>query len=292
MGKELRVAKELVSHSGLKGILHGDELPAYGISAKEVREVKELLEVGADDNFVIVIEKADVAEKALKRIHERAMECFDGVPAEVRRAVGVYTEYMRPMPGGERMYPETDVPYIRVDTSTIEIPPTIEERKRELIALGANEQQCYELMKNGYEELFENLVKEFGNPQVILRILNNTLVELEREGMDTSVIDLEILRKLMDGYPRVYTREAIEEILKRMCESKSFEEAVAPFKTISQEEVEAVVDRILEKERALIEKKGRDAFKPIMGEAMKELRGKVDGKMLSDIVRKKIEDWK
>jgi glutamyl-tRNA(Gln) amidotransferase subunit E len=105
------------------------------------------------------------------------------------------------------------------------------------------------------------------------------------------VIDLEILRKLMDGYTKgLYTREAIEEILKRVCERSSFEEAAAPFKTAGQEEVEAVVSGILEKERALIEKKGRDAFKAIMGEAMKELRGKADGKALSDIVRKKIEE--
>jgi glutamyl-tRNA(Gln) amidotransferase subunit E len=293
MGGELRVAKEFVSHSGLKGILHGDELPGYGISAKEVEEAKKLLGVGKDDSFVIVLESYERAKKALEPIYKRALECFDGVPAEVRRAAGLYTEYMRPMPGSERMYPETDVPYIRADTSNIEIPPTLEERKEELIALGANEQQCYELMKSGYEELFENIVKEFAEPQVALRILNNTLVELEREGMDTSVIDLEILRKLMGGYTKgLYTREAIEEILKRICERKSFEEAVAPFNTIEREEVEAVVSRILEKERALIEKKGRDAFKAIMGEAMKELRGKVDGKLLSDIVRKKIEDWK
>ncbi len=291
MGGELRVAKELVSHSGLKGILHGDELPGYGISAREVEEVKKLLEVGEDDNFVIVIESADEAKKALKRIYERALECFDGVPAEVRRAAGLYTQYMRPMPGSERMYPETDVPYMCVDTSNIEIPPTLEERKEELIALGANEQQCYELMKSGYEELFESLVKEFGEPQVVLRVLNNTLVELEREGMDTSVIDIEILRKLMDGYTKgLYTREAIEEILKRVCERMSFEEAAAPFKTAGREEVEAVVSRILENERALIEKKGRDAFKAIMGEAMRELRGKVDGKTLSDVVRKKMEE--
>ncbi|MDY6986390.1 MAG: Glu-tRNA(Gln) amidotransferase subunit GatE [Candidatus Thermoplasmatota archaeon] len=291
MGGELRVAKELVSHSGLKGILHGDELPGYGISAKEVEEVKKLLDVGKDDSFVIVLERHERAKKALELIFKRALECFDGVPAEVRRAAGLYTEYMRPMPGSERMYPETDVPYMHADTSNIEIPPTLEERKKELIALGANEQQCYELMKSGYEELFENLVKESGEPQVVLRILNNTLVELEREGMDTSVIDIEILRKLMDGYTKgLYTREAIEEILKRICERKSFEEAVAPFKTAEQEEVEAVVSRIVEKERALIEKKGRGAFRAIMGEAMRELRGKVDGKTLSDIVRKKIEE--
>jgi len=222
MGGELRFAKELVAHSGLKGILHGDELPGYGISTEEVESVKNALGVSGDDSFVIVLEGEDVAKKALERIYARALECFDGVPAEVRRANGVYTEYMRPMPGSERMYPETDIPYMRVDARDIEVPPTIEERKKRLSALGANEQQCYELLKNGYEELFERLVEEFGNPQLVLRILNNTLVELDREGMDIGIIDLELLRLLMEGYKNgSYTREAVEGILRGMCEKKA-----------------------------------------------------------------------
>jgi glutamyl-tRNA(Gln) amidotransferase subunit E len=291
MGGELRFAKELVAHSGLKGILHGDELPGYGISTEEVESVKNILGLSDNDNFVIVLEEEDVAKKALERIYARALECFDGVPAEVRRANGVHTEYMRPMPGSERMYPETDIPYMRVDAHDIEIPATIEERKKRLTALGANDQQCYELLKNGYEELFESLVGEFGNPQLVLRILNNTLVELEREGMDISVIDLELLRLLMEGYKNgSYTREAVEGILRGMCEKKSFDDAAAPFRTVSSGEAKAVVSRIIRDNAELIGEKGIGAFKAVMGDAMKELKGRIDGRELSDIVRKGLEE--
>jgi glutamyl-tRNA(Gln) amidotransferase subunit E len=176
------------------------------------------------------------------------------------------------MPGSERMYPETDIPYMRVNARDIEVPPTIEERKKRLSALGANEQQCYELLKNGYEELFERLVEEFGNPQLVLRILNNTLVELDREGMDISIIDLELLRLLMKGYKAgSYTREAVEGILRGMCEKKSFDEAAAPFMTVDPDEAKAVVSRIISDNAELISEKGIGAFKAVMGDAMKEL---------------------
>lgn len=291
-GGELRLAKEFVAHSGLKGILHGDELPGYGISDEETGRVKRILDVGEDDSFVIVLDSYENARKALERIHARALECFDGVPSEVRRAVGEHTEYMRPMPGSARMYPETDIPYIRTDEiGDIEIPITLEERERALRALGANEQQCYELLKNGYDDLFESLVREFGNPQVVLRLLNNTLVELEREGLDTSIIDIDILKRLMEGYNRgLYAREAMEEILERVCRGVSFDEAAAPFEAVDSGEAEAVVDEIVERNMGLIKAKGADSFSALMGEAMRELRGRMDGRVLSGILRERIEE--
>ena len=41
-----------------------------------------------------------------------------------------------------------------------------------------------------------------------------------------------------------------------------------------------------EKKKEIIKEKGNDSFSILMGEAMKQLRGKVDGKIVSDKIQK------
>ncbi|HIP90364.1 MAG TPA: Glu-tRNA(Gln) amidotransferase GatDE subunit E, partial [Candidatus Nanopusillus sp.] len=46
---------DLVKRFGIKGILHSDELPNYGISEQEVKKVKNILKCKEDDAFILVI---------------------------------------------------------------------------------------------------------------------------------------------------------------------------------------------------------------------------------------------
>jgi glutamyl-tRNA(Gln) amidotransferase subunit E len=113
---------DIAKRFGLKGILHSDELPNYGISEEEVKNVKRMLNCSDDDAFILLISKDyEVAKKVFSLIINRINESIKRVPKDTRQANddGI-TSFLRPQPGSERMYPETDHPYIYINKDIIE----------------------------------------------------------------------------------------------------------------------------------------------------------------------------
>ncbi|NYZ75374.1 Glu-tRNA(Gln) amidotransferase subunit GatE, partial [Candidatus Micrarchaeota archaeon] len=118
LGKEVmpdhRVGTELSGYAkafgGVGGIIHSDEdLGKYSFSRAEITAVKTLLECGVKDAFVLCVGAEFNAVRALGAVFDRAMQAFEGLPPETRRAEGRKSVFMRPLPGAGRMYPETDV---------------------------------------------------------------------------------------------------------------------------------------------------------------------------------------
>ena len=71
--------------------------------------------------------------------------------------------------------------------------------------------------------------------------------------------------------------------------SKSAEEAAKKVGLLADVDVEKVIDRIVSSKKDFIKEKGSAAFQPLMGLVMKELRGKVDGALLSKMLREKLD---
>ena len=113
---------DIAKKFGLKGILHSDELPNYGISEEEVKNVKKILNCSDEDAFILLISKDyEVAKKVFNLIINRINESIKGIPKDTRQANDDgTTSFLRPQPGSERMYPETDHPYIYIDKNVIE----------------------------------------------------------------------------------------------------------------------------------------------------------------------------
>jgi glutamyl-tRNA(Gln) amidotransferase subunit E len=55
--------------------------------------------------------------------------------------------------------------------------------------------------------------------------------------------------------------------------------------------VRALVDRIIEENVEVLKEKGERALKVVMGKAMSFLRGKVDGKLVSEVVKERVEHF-
>src|SRR5208337_2456421 len=104
---------------GVGGIFHTDELPAYGVTAEEVAALRNFVRAQEQDCVILVAgANPKQANCAWSQVHNRAKMALSDkpVPEETRKMLEEgSTAYMRPLPGAERMYPETDVLPVRID---------------------------------------------------------------------------------------------------------------------------------------------------------------------------------
>mgnify|MGYP005633783177 FL=1 len=283
------------------GILHTDELQSYGVSEEEIAELKRLMNAGLEDAVVLVADKIENARDALKAVVERAREALRGVPEETRAAKpDGTTRYMRPRPGAARMYPETDVPPIKITREYVErlrekLPELPEKKVKRLMgSYGINEKLARQLLDSGYDELFEVIVRETNvTPTVVAATLTETFKSLKRDGVKIEALTnkqiIEVFRLV--GLEKT-SKEAIPEIVKWLTEHENAEPMEAVRKLgltmISDEELEPIIDEYLNKNMDLIMKRGLGALGALMGMVMRDLRGRVKPKTVSRMIKEKI----
>ncbi|MDW8021108.1 MAG: Glu-tRNA(Gln) amidotransferase subunit GatE [Nitrososphaerota archaeon] len=290
--------------SEVEGIFHTDELPGYGISEEEVKELRRAMGAGDLDVVVLVASDPERARDALERVRERAIEALYGVPSETRgaRPDGT-TIYLRPRPGAARMYPETDIPPYplpreHVDDLRERLPPTLEILGEQLSRkYGLSNQIINELIDSERVELFERIVAETGvQPSIVASTLTEHMKSLRREGVDVEKVRdedvLEFFRMVSRGE---LAKEAALGLMKWLAENpgKTIQEAVQALglSPVDLGEVEAKIRELAEKYGDLLRSNPGKATSMIMGDLMKTYRGKVDGgklyQMVSEIVREK-----
>jgi len=298
-----RLGPELAAHArvaGVKGLFHSDELPGYGVTVAEVEDVVTALGVEPEDAFVLVADEEEKASAAIARAVDRANVAVRGVPEETRDPLpDGHTVYSRPLPGKERMYPETDVRPILVDERVLEsirlnLPELPEEKVGRFVKeFGISREQAESLVKSGFEDEFELLAAGFGNPQVVARIYLNTFPELEKLGQDPSRLTLDTMKDLLTGLRNgAFAKEAIPKILASVLENgHGVSRAVETLgvETVDVGSVEEICDRVVRSREKFIRERGEASLGPLMGLVMKELRGKVDGKVISEILRERIQ---
>jgi Glu-tRNA(Gln) amidotransferase subunit E-like FAD-binding protein len=223
------------------------------------------------------------------------------VQNEVRRALpDDTTEYLRPMPGAARMYPETDVQPIRITSKYLKkikdnLPEKPEEKhKRFVKEYLINNEQAKQILSSGYENDFEILVKQFPNQKnTIIRTYLNIFSELEKEGIDIEAINQEMLGEVFSALSKgKYSKEAIPDILKYLAENPEYsvEKAVdsCGLGITDLKKIEEIARRVVSEKIDFVKQRGLRALGPLMGVIMKELRGKADGKTINEILKKEI----
>jgi glutamyl-tRNA(Gln) amidotransferase subunit E len=300
--EKFRFGKELAEHVkvfGIKGIFHSDELPAYGITDIELKSLNRIFELGALDAFILICEKEDRAKMALTEIYDRINRAIEGVIGETRgpKDDGT-TEYLRPLPGKERMYPETDVPPIPVYPEKIELiknnlPEQYEAKvSRFLNVYKISKQEAEQIINNGQDELFCSLASVYDQYSIISRTLLSTLSELENEGLSVESISDDDLITMFKGLAaKKFAKEAIPDILKlKVAEHKNISDIIEQLENnmYSEDKVREIINSILQKNRAVIADKGENAFSTLMGAVMSEMKGKYDGKKVSVILKEEL----
>lgn len=264
--------------AGVGGIFHSDELPAYGITEKEVATVKKELKCSSKDAFGLVAAEERKAIMALEAVYERAGEVLKGVPREVRKAnPDGTTSFLRPISGSARMYPETDVPLIRPTTQKIQLPELLEEKiKRFQEELGLSGDLAEFIAKSDKLLLFEELVNKYPQikPAFLAETLTSTLLEIKRKYQ----LDPEKLTE--DDFRELFNHLAADKIHKDIILDGLIEMIKGTFDIKNYESLSL---HELEKEIKIIVEKNKEApFGALMGLCMKQLGGKASGKVISE----------
>ncbi|PKK86094.1 MAG: Glu-tRNA(Gln) amidotransferase GatDE subunit E [Thermoplasmata archaeon HGW-Thermoplasmata-1] len=301
-----RLGRELSGYAknaaGVKGVFHSDELPSYGITENEVTEVKRLLSVCDGDGFVICAEARAKALAAVTAARERAVIALEGVAEEVRKALpDDSTEYMRPMPGAARMYPETDVPPVaitagrraKIRSSLPELPEA--KMKRFVRDYALNRDQAKQLFDREIEDEYEAFVTKYPSEKnAVARILLNVLPELELSGLDTSVVDGAMVGGILDALSQGgFAKEAVPQIMNHLLKNPGhgLAEAVSAcgVGAVGEDEVTAVIRAVILERAGFVKQKGMDALGPLMGPVMEKLRGKADGALISKVLKEELK---
>jgi len=283
------------------GIFHTDELPAYGITAEEIEELRKATEAKEQDAIVFVADSPENSKDALEAVIERAREAIKGVPEETRAPnPDGTTRYMRPRPGAARMYPETDIPPTQITEDYTKraslLLPELPEQKLERLTkdYGLNQKLAKQILDSEYSELFETIIKESDvSPITVAAFLTETLRALKRDGVQIEKVSenkmREIFRSISSGE---LTKEALPEIFSWLSkhEDESIQEAIngLGLKITSKEELEKIIDAIIEADKGLVEERGAKAFGILMGMVMKEVRGKASTTLVSELLKKKL----
>jgi len=308
IGKEIQEGRRLGTEfadyvktkTGLKGIFHSDETPNNGISEKEVSDVYNELGCSKDDAFVLVTGSKEKTENALKIVHERALQCLIGVPEETRGAIDQgNSEYLRPLPGAARMYPETDLDSIIVDEKQLselkkQLPLSVEEREKLYSKLGLNEKHVNEMKLSNYARFFERKVKEGLDAKRLAVFLLEGIVEARRNGAIIENLTENILEEFIEA---VHKGKITKEIQLELLIEKSQNPATSLTQLLEKigggsaekGEIEKIVKEIIQKNEKLVKEQGMRAIGPLMGDAMKQLKGKVSGNEISKLLSKEIQ---
>ena len=308
VGREIQPDRRLGSEmsdrakrAGVGGIFHTDELPAYGVTAEEVEAVRSLLAAGESDAVIMVTGPRDRAEKALQAVLVRAREALAFVPEETRRALpNGCSEYMRPLPGSARMYPETDVPAVVITDEMIrqlQLPELSRERAQRFEReYGLNAEQAKVMAASPSYPLFEEIVQNYPvSPSIVVRTLETIPIELAREAVPVSnLIDRHYVESLAIMAQGRVAKEGLTDLLRALAEHPEMTAdeaaATAGLASVGETDVELAVRIIVASKADLVRSRGERAAAPLMGLVMKELRGKADGGMVSAILKKEIQN--
>jgi glutamyl-tRNA(Gln) amidotransferase subunit E len=299
---ERRLGRELSDYAkkcGVGGIFHTDELPAYGVTAEEVATLRSHMHAGDQDCVIIVSGSSEKqAACAISQVITRAKLALseNPVPEETRKMLeSGSTSYMRPLPGAARMYPETDVLPVLIDEkrwTAVTVPELLTEKaERFAKAYGIERNYALQLAASEKLPLFDRALREGIKPKLAAFTILSTTTELRREGVDTRKIPDQAY---LDTWHAVESgraaKEAVPDIFRSIAGGSSVAEALnhlAP--AVSREELEKIVRKILTERAAFVAEKGRAAMGPLMGVVMAEVRGSVDGKVVSEVLKKEIE---
>ena len=281
----------------VKGLFHSDELPKYGIEEKQVNEIRKKLNLKENDSFILIANKKDIAEKSIENILLIVQELLEEAPEHVRQVdpKGTLTNFLRPMPGSARMYPETDIEDIVIDKKIIErieIPELFSKRlERVSKDFQIESSKTIEILNTYSEEEVKELMKiSDKSASAIYSIIFDIPKDIrKRDNIEPTNIKYNLLKDLLQqAKENDFNQKVIRDIFVSLYKDNL--EEVSNLKKYIEEKgliADKVDDREIEKIiKNIIEKNKGAPFGALMGIAMQQTKGAIDGKTISQILKK------
>jgi len=199
------------------------------------------------------------------------------------------SKFLRPMPGAARMYPETDLPLLKISLNLLNqvkknLPKLKSDIKKELKNKGLNEEMIKLLFKQNKLEEFRELSKIINDLQLIGKIILIFPKEIARH----SNLPLVEVEKILDKDAFMFILEAlkdskisenqIKQVLGRIVNGQKLKDAIL----FKKEDINIIEEKI----RKIIKEKPGLSEKAYMGLVMKELRDKINGREAMEIIKK------
>lgn len=190
----------------IPNIIHSDS-KSETLTTSQWQKIKKFTETTDNDTMVLVWGSQDDTDTAVKEIIIRAKEAAIGIPSETRQALSDGTNgFERILPGADRMYPDTDLPPIkitdeRVDRITKSLPQHFWIREEWYKSLNIPADVIGELSISRFAGLFEMLVKEWKiNPVLASVALIVYPKRLKKKGINPGAITVEMLKDIFKAY--------------------------------------------------------------------------------------------
>ena len=293
LGRELAGAAKL---AGVKGVFHSDELPAYGIEAEHVESVRSSLDLSISDGFVLCLAPKWQAELALESVLLRASAAWHRIPQEVRNVVikkgapdDGTTAPMRPLPGGARMYPETDIPSQKISSEKWQsilqnLPMTDSQRMVRMDEFNVSSDQKEQILARELDDTFVD--HQNGLPAKAW-----AAVLLENDEVDPRISSLVLSAKEQGEI----TRESINDVIAYFADKNPELDQILAYaeehglKPADESQLADIISAVVADRTDFIKERGMGAIGPLMGVVMQQA-GAADGKAVSALLKQAILD--
>ncbi len=260
---------------------------------------------GAEDpDAVCVVAGAQCdVETAMKEIRDRVRLAVEkGVPDETRRQVrGGSTRFERVLPGPDRMYPDTDLPPLSITAERIEkirknTPDFVWNRKARYREMGLSEVLISEILTLGIADKFDKLTmqKPPFSASFLAHLLTGTLKSLRRRGIPVDKLGVDAFENMMDAVRKGYfakegAKKALEYLAKHPDTRTDELPAAIGIHSLEEENLPELITRTLEANEPKHCNGDKDCrYRFMMGELMREIRGRLDGEKVSEMMIKSL----
>ena len=280
------LGKEISSYAGAYelGIIHTDEdIQKYKLFS-EFQKLRKLLKTYEDDLIFIIVGRKPEIDKALKFVLDRIGQLFIGVPEETRIVDENGSKYMRPLPGSQRMYPETDIPAIRITADylkSIKISQSLFEKQKEF-EKEIPEDIAKQIVKSKYLPFYEEFRKVF-DPVLIASTFTNTFKSLSRDGYEIEKISKDSLFELFSLIKKgKIAKESMQDALINIVEGKPIGYIESRFQIIDETQLREMIKDVVKRNTGASESM-------LMGILMAKLKGTVSGEKLIKMLRQEMK---
>lgn len=199
------------------------------------------------------------------------------------------TKYLRPLPGAARMYPETDLPLLKIPKNIIDkakktLPDLKKNLRKELGKQGLNDEMISQLIKLNKLDVFRGLSNILKKPKTIAKLLivyPKEIASKEKISLNEieEILNRDVLENVVEEIKKGKISEGnLKDVLLKIVKKGNYKDAIKSEK----KNVNLIEEEIMK----IVREKPGLSLNAYMGLIMKEFGGSISGKEIMEIIKK------